>query len=83
MADALLTVTFRFDAGDMGRRLYEACGRLTEPLRGSYPTHEAYVLAWNTWRAQQRDGLLTADESAAKLVVTEQHVRARSGRTVR
>lgn len=83
MADAPLTVTFRFDAGGMTRQLREACGRLTEPLRSGYPTHGAYVLAWNIWRAQQRDELPTADESAVKLVVAEQHIRARPDRTRR
>lgn len=48
-----------------------------EPYRDDYPSHDAYLLAWYTWRAQRRDGELNPEENAAAFAVLEGHIRAR------
>lgn len=47
----------------------------TEPRRQDFPTHDAYLLAWYTWRALRRDGELTDEERAVQFEVKEAHVR--------
>jgi hypothetical protein len=46
-----------------------------QPRREDFPTHDAYLLAWYTWRAVQRDGRLTDEEMAAAYAVKEARVR--------
>ena len=46
-----------------------------EPRRQDFPDHDAYLLAWYTWRALRRDGRLTDEERAARFEVQEAHVR--------
>ena len=48
-----------------------------EPRREDFPTRNAYLLAWYTWRAIQRDGRLTDEERTAQFEVTEAHIRHR------
>lgn len=45
-----------------------------QPRREDFPDHDAYLLAWHTWRAIQRDGRLTGEELDAQFEVTEAHV---------
>lgn len=47
------------------------------PRREDFPTHDAYLQAWYTWRALERDGRLTDEERAAQFEVTEDHIRRR------
>lgn len=47
------------------------------PRREDFTTHDAYLLAWYTWRALERDGRLTDEERGAQFEVTEAHVRRR------
>ena len=42
-----------------------------------YPTHDAYLLAWYTWRALRRDARLTDDELGAQFDVMVAHIRGR------
>ena len=46
-----------------------------QPRREDFPTHDAYLLAWNIWRAIQRDERLTDDELNAQYAVKEARVR--------
>lgn len=46
-----------------------------QPRREDFPTRDAYLLAWYTWRAVQRDERLNDDELAAAYGVKEAHVR--------
>lgn len=46
-----------------------------EPRREDFPTHDAYLLAWHTWRALQRDGRLNGEELAAAYDAKEERVR--------
>ena len=46
-----------------------------EPRRQDYPDHDAYLLAWYTWRGIERDGWLTDEERAAQFEVQEAHIR--------
>lgn len=46
-----------------------------EPRREDFPDHDAYLLAWYTWRSVRRDERLTDDERAAQFEVKEAHVR--------
>lgn len=46
-----------------------------QPCREDFPDHGAYLRAWYTWRALQRDGQLTDAEREARLEVAEAHVR--------
>lgn len=46
-----------------------------QPHREDFPTHDAYLLAWHTWRAIQRDGRLNDEELAAAYAVKEARVR--------
>jgi hypothetical protein len=46
-----------------------------QPRREDFPTHDAYLLAWYTWRALQRDGRLNDEELAAAYDVKEARVR--------
>lgn len=46
-----------------------------QPRREDFPTHDAYLLAWYTWRAIQRDGRLNDEELAAAYEVKEAYVR--------
>jgi hypothetical protein len=48
-----------------------------QPRREDYATHDAYLLAWYTWRATERDGRLTDEERTAQFEVTEAHIRQR------
>ncbi|MFF9146337.1 hypothetical protein ACF1BN_15900 [Streptomyces sp. NPDC014861] len=45
------------------------------PRPDDYPTPEAYEHAWFAWRAQQRDGRLNPQESAAQFEVIEERIR--------
>lgn len=47
------------------------------PRREDFPTRDAYLLAWYTWRAIERDGRLTDQERAAQFEVTEAFIRRR------
>ncbi|WP_425244840.1 hypothetical protein [Streptomyces sp. NEAU-NA10] len=49
-----------------------------EPRYEDYPTHDAYLLAWYTWRALRRDERLTDEELTAQFEVTEQFIKARN-----
>lgn len=46
-----------------------------QPRRQDFLTDAAYLLAWYTWRAIERDGRLTDEERAAQFEVKEAHVR--------
>lgn len=46
-----------------------------QPRREDFPTHDAYLLAWHTWRAIQQDGRLNTEELAAAYAVKEARVR--------
>ncbi|MCZ7414300.1 hypothetical protein [Streptomyces sp. WMMC897] len=48
-----------------------------QPQYGDYPTQDAYLLAWYTWRALRRDAELNPQERAAQWPVIEDHIRAR------
>ncbi|MFF7527319.1 hypothetical protein [Streptomyces pseudovenezuelae] len=52
-----------------------------QPRRDDFPSHDAYLLAWYTWRSIRRDSRLTDAESAAKYDVVERHVRKLTGLT--
>lgn len=45
------------------------------PRHEDFPTYRAYLLAWYTWRAFERDGRLTDEERAAQFEVKEAHIR--------
>jgi|tagenome__1003787_1003787.scaffolds.fasta_scaffold20953764_5 hypothetical protein len=47
----------------------------TQPRRQDFPTHDAYLLAWHTWRAIQQDGRLNSEELAAQWNVIEAFVK--------
>jgi hypothetical protein len=47
----------------------------SQPRREDFPTRDAYLLAWYTWRALQRDGRLNDEEVAAAYAVKEARVR--------
>ncbi len=51
-------------------------GLIPLPHREDYDSHDAYVLAFHTARAQRQDGLLNREESAAQFAVIEQHIRS-------
>lgn len=46
------------------------------PRYEDYPSHDAYVLAFDIARAQRQDGLLNREESAAQFAVIEAFVRS-------
>lgn len=46
-----------------------------EPRRQDYPDHDAYLLAWQTWRAVQRDGRFNSEELDAYYKAKEDRVR--------
>ena len=46
-----------------------------QPRREDFPTHDAYLLAWYTWRAIQRDGRFNDEELAAYYGAKEARVR--------
>lgn len=52
-----------------------------QPRRDDFPSHDAYLLAWYTWRSTRRDSRLTDAESEAKHDVVERHVRKLTGST--
>jgi len=45
------------------------------PRREDFPTHDAYLLAWYTWRAIEREGRLNDEELAAAYAVKEARIR--------
>lgn len=63
--DAVVTMTFA------------PSGPTAEPRRGDYPTHDAYLLAWHTWRAVERDSRLSPEEYAVRGAAVEELARAK------
>lgn len=51
------------------------------PERYDYPTHDAYLLAWRTWRAIQRDNRPTQAEADISLAVRIDWVKRRTGQS--
>lgn len=52
---------------------------MSMPRREDFATHDAYLLAWYTWRALRRDAELTDEERAVVLGIAEEHVHSRMG----
>ncbi len=47
------------------------------PYRFDYPTYEAYLRAFDVWRAVQRENRLNDEELAVQWEVTEEYLRRR------
>jgi hypothetical protein len=51
------------------------------PHRDDYPSYDAYIAAWHSWRIVRRDDRLNDEELAAKYDVIEEYVRHRAGQS--